>query len=115
VLWSTLPNDEIVQKVKQAASSIRGVQRLQKGDLVLVSIDDLNPIFPHRKQKWIYARVAAQTTSSMILLHLDPTETQIKSVPFDKVVPVAIEMLKKYFHKEFSDDVGVQNSLETHN
>lgn len=91
---------DIFREVKQTASSIRGVSALSRGSLVLVKIPDTTipeegeSISP---EKWIFGRVAAKSKSSLILLYLDPEENVIQSFSNECVVPLAPEMIEKYF------------------
>ena len=103
VYWSTLPEEETLRHVYKAASAMRGIHMLEPGSLVLANLDqdDLSLFLPdtckQRGVAWRYARVAGYPSANQhILLYRDPAESSVVSVPFDRVLPVAPEMLRKY-------------------
>ena len=107
VYWSSLPSEDALREVKQVAASIRGVSRLPTGSLVLVLVDDTSILHNESdsKQKWIYARVAGQSQGALVLLFTNPSETILESFPYDRVIPLAPEMERKYFKEPHPDQV----------
>ena len=114
VYWSTLSEKETLRNIRKAASTVRGVQSLEKGALVLANLeDDFLSLFlpdpPGRQGNitWRYARVAGYSVKSEeVLLFSDPSESTVISVPFDRVVPVAPEMIRKYFEDKSPGDMN---------
>ena len=105
VQWSTLSANDCFREVKQTASSIRGVERLSSGSLVLIKVPEDLKIKSLEEEKWVYARVAGKADGSLILVYLDPHESNVSSFPYDRVIPVPTELLQKHFLKDNHTEV----------
>lgn len=118
VYWGTLRDPDAIRQLKKAISIVRGVQDLQIGSLVLARVSS-NPMsqflpksqftsntMPSKKEYcWIFARVAGHIRASIVLLYTDPTEKNIVSIPMDRILPVANEMITKYLKKKMPSEV----------
>lgn len=103
-------------ELRRAASTVRGVQNLDVGSLVLVKLAEspisifLDGIEGMVSEQWAYARVAGHLTkSSKVLLFIEPTEASVISLSYDRVIPVAPEMIRKYFDKQMPVNVNSLN------
>ena len=111
VYWSTLPESDTLVNLRKIASSIRGIQNIEIGSLVLVRVTKSTIVYflgenAEPQDIWVFARVAGLITkATKLLVYLDPTEATITSVSFDKVIPVAPEMLKKYIDGKIPSEV----------
>ena len=111
VYWTTLPDEDTLTEIKKTISTIRGVQDLPVGSLVLVNLED-DPMKKflgreHKQSTWVYGRLAGTITKScMTLVYLDPTESAVVSVSIDRVIPVAFEMIDKYLKKKMPSELS---------
>lgn len=96
--WASLDAEDALSKLKKTAASIRQVDSLPRGSLVLVRVTKANN---NTDEKWIYGRIAGKPENELIRVYLSPEEVLVKSVEPENVIAVAENCMQYFTSKNF--------------